>query len=187
MDNKDIMKKENSKKISRKSVITILLILLIVGIIIVLALILKKDKNKNDETGENVEPTATTTPVRYDSNIIVGKDDAASDEVGNVEDGQMNLEMKDVAISKDGKNFSCYICNAKENAFDMFFTIRDPVTNKDIYKSGLIPVGARIETFKIDNPIDKGKHRCVLIYHQMESDGTTEHATVSVEITLKVD
>lgn len=78
---------------------TILLILLIVGIIIVLALILKKDKNKNDETGENVEPTATTTPVRYDSNIIVGKDDAASDEVGNVEDGQM----KDVAISKDGK------------------------------------------------------------------------------------
>lgn len=82
---------------------TILLILLIVGIIIVLALILKKDKNKNDETGENVEPTATTTPVRYDSNIIVGKDDVASDEVGNVEDGQMNLEMKDVAISKDGK------------------------------------------------------------------------------------
>lgn len=185
MDIKDDTKQSKSRKVDGKSVIIIiLLIVLVTAVGAAAAIYFKKDKDKDKET--DVQPTATATSGRYDSNIILDKDEIPSDDADDVKDGQMSLEMKNVAVSQDGENFSCYICNADENTFDMYITIQDVNSGEQFYKSGLIPVGARIETFKLDKALAKGSYNYVMTYHQVESDGTTEHATVSVAITLNV-
>ena len=179
MDNQEKTQNDSPKKIDPKTICIVILIgVILVGAIVGICIFFSgKKEEKPQET--------TTANTRYDSNIILDKDDVDKN-AEKVENGQMNLEMKNVAISSDGENFKCYLCNANENTFDIFITISDFETGEELYKSGVMPVGSRIEKFKLNKVLEDGEYSTVITFHQLESDGVTEHAKVSVAYNLNV-
>ncbi|MDY5862660.1 hypothetical protein [Agathobacter sp.] len=168
MDNEN--KATSTKK---KNVVIIILVIIILALIaggIAFYIISNKEKPKDSGNG-------------YDTNIILSKDDISTEKT---ESGHMTLEMKNSATSEDGENFTCYLCNANENTFDMYMTIATEDGKEEIFKSGVLPVGSRIETFKTSKKLEPGTYNAVITFHQLESDGTTEHSKVSVAYTLSV-
>ena len=172
------MEEQNKKgKIDIKIISIIVLVVIIIVGAVAAVVYLKSDKDK--------EYDGTPADKKYDSNIILSKDDIDNSSE-KVENGHMGLEMKNVAVSSDGENFICYICNAAENSFDMYVTIQDYNTKVEIFKSGIMPVGSRIEKFKSEKVFKEGTYNMVIVFHQLESDGVTEHSQVSVAFTLNV-
>ncbi len=118
--------------------------------------------------------------------MITSEEDARrAAEAAKVDSGSIALELQVVASSFDGENFNCYIANAVENEYDVYIVLVDE-NNEEIYQSGLIPVGARLETFQTSKALTEGDHDCTVVYHQIGEDHVTEIGTVAAGITLSV-
>lgn len=63
---------------------------------------------------------------------------------------------------------------------------QDYDTGVELFRSGVMPVGSRIEKMKLNKELEEGEYSAVITFHQLESDGETEHAKVSVAYTLNV-
>lgn len=126
----------------------------------------------------------------YDSNVILDDPDTLQNMVDEMlkkaAEGQMALEMQVTAFSKDGENFSCYLANADANSYDMYMILYLDETQEELCRTGLIPVGGRIETLHIQKKLTAGTHTCTLTFVQVEADGKTEHAQVNVGLDLVV-
>lgn len=127
---------------------------------------------------------------QYESNIILDDprslQDAVDEMIAKAKEGQMKLEMKMEAYSRDGENFSCFLSNAQGNQYEMYLVLYLDETQEEIYRSGLIPLGARIEEFTTARKLEQGTYACTLEYNQVKEDKTTVQATVNVGLTLKV-
>lgn len=155
-----------------------LLIILGVGISILL------HRNQQEESASPLSGN------QYDVNVVV--DDPVTlqqrvDEmVAKAAQGQMTLEMEVSASSQDGKNFTCYLSNALENSYDMYMIITLDETQEELCRTGLIPLGGRIEKFETNKVLKPGTYTCTLTYVQVEEDGETIHAQVNVGLDLNV-
>jgi hypothetical protein len=99
----------------------------------------------------------------------------------------MALEMQVTAHSSDGQKFICNLSNSARNKYDMYMVIYLDETGEELYRSGLIPTGKKIDSFSINRALDKGVHECTLVYTQVEDDHETTHASVNVALNLSVD
>lgn len=146
------------------------------------------------------EPAPTGTPnsaavggstFTYDSTVVLDDPDTlqklVDEMVRKAEEGTMTLEMQVDAVSSDGKTFSCFLANAVENNYDMFMTLYLDETQEEIYRTGLIPLGGRIETFTLEKELGNGNHSCTLVFNQVEKDMQTIHAQVNVGLNLIVN
>lgn len=174
-------KKKNSNMV-QKILILVLSILVIVGAVFIILKIQKTDKPAEVNNNSNLKG--------YEANVILDDpktlQDAYDEMVKQAEEGQMALEMQTTATSKDGKNFQCYLANAKENKYDMYMVLYLDSTQKEIYRTGLIPIGGRIESFELDEKLEPGKYTATISYNQVEEDGITDHAQVNVGLDLIV-
>lgn len=174
-------KKKNSNMV-QKILILVLSILVIVGAVFIILKIQKTDKPEEVNNNSNLK--------EYETNVILDDPKTLQDEydkmVEEAKEGEMALEMKNVAISKDGENFSCYLANAKANKYDMYMVLYLDDTQEEIYRTGLLPIGGRIESFKLDKKLEQGKYTATISYNQVEDDGVTEHAQVNVGMELIV-
>lgn len=136
------------------------------------------------------EEPKQSNKLTYDANVIVDDADALQEAVDalydQVKDGHMVLEMKMTAVSTDGNNFSCSLANAVENKYDMYMVLYLDETQEEIYRSGLIPLGGKIEAFETVKAIAKGNHEATLVFNQVEEDKETIHAQVNVGLQLIV-
>jgi len=136
------------------------------------------------------EVTEDANALAYDSSAVATDEDslrrAVDDLAKKAAEGTMALEMRTTANSTDGENFTCTLANAAENRYDMYMTIYLDDTGEEIYKSGLIPLGMQIETFKTKRKLDPGTYETTLVYNQVEKDRATLHSKVSVGLTLTV-
>lgn len=173
--------KKNST-IVQKVLIVALFIIIIIGAIFILSKI--KKVNQPNEINNNGLKT-------YESNIILDDPETLQDEydkmVEKAKEGRMALEMKTVASSDDGKNFICYLGNAKSNSYDMYMVLYLDSTQEEIYRTGLLPVGSRIESFELEKALEPGEHTATIVYNQVEDDGVTVHAQVNVGLDLVVE
>lgn len=131
----------------------------------------------------NKEPADATANmlVQYDNTASVILDqeslqDAVDEAMKNAQDGQVALEYKNDAYSSDGKTFSCYIVNARQNAYDMFLTLyADTEMTDQIYLSGLVPPGSGFEEITLDRELEKGDH---LVYVAVTQVATEDNIQV---------
>jgi flagellar basal body-associated protein FliL len=104
-----------------------------------------------------------------------------------VEDGsyrtKMNVDWVFQNSNEPSKN--AYVENAPNNTRTVYFDLILEETNKLIYSSPFIPVGARLENFKLDAFVPAGQHRAIVIYHLVDDDHQ-ELTTVSVAVTLHI-
>ncbi len=168
------MDNESKATPQKKNIVIIILVIIILALVaggVAFYIISNKDKSEEGNS-------------KYDSNIILSEDDITTEKT---ESGHMTLEMKTNAVSDDGENFTCYLCNADENSYDIYITIATEDDNEEIFKSGVMPLGSRIETFTTTKKLEAGDYNTIITFHQLESDGVTEHSKVSVAYTLTVN
>jgi hypothetical protein len=96
----------------------------------------------------------------------------------------MNLDFKNVITIENGKNGICDISNPETNNYDMYVSIWLNDTQEEIYRSGLIPLGAKIEQLELNRLLEPGEYTGIMVYNQLENNKIVSQ--VNVEVTLKV-
>ena len=103
------------------------------------------------------QESASSKQFSYEANVVVDDAESLQDAVNQLiekaKEGQMALEMKTEAHSEDGKTFTCFLANSLSNNYDMFMVFYRDDTQEEIYRTGLIPVGARIEEFTLEDAV----------------------------------
>lgn len=180
--------KLNNKGKTNIVVIIVLVILLcvIAGLVI---FILKSRTSSSSET--MAEITDNKSGLTYEANLVTTSESdlqmAVDEMLQQVEDGYMALEMKTEATSADGETFACYLGNSADNEYDMYFGIyMDAEYTDEVYLSGLIPPGARVESFKSNKKLEPGVYSAYLVYTQVEDNHQEIHSQVVVTLSLIV-
>jgi hypothetical protein len=105
-----------------------------------------------------------------------------------VEDGYYETRMNvDWVFPGPGEpSTNAYVENSTNNKRTVYFDLTLSDTNELIYSSPFIPVGAKLEKFKLDAEIPEGEYEGIVTYHLVD-DEYRELTTVSVGVTLRVE
>lgn len=170
-------------KLKKEKIIIAVLAVVLLIVIAVLAVFLLKQK-------EEPAVSASSVSNQYDANVIVDDPATLQDMVDEImekaKEGQMALNMQVEARSEDGENFSCYLANSEANSYDMYLIISLDETQEELCRTGLIPLGGRIESFTSSVKLEPGTHTGTVTFVQVEEDMETIHAQVNIGLELKV-
>ncbi len=102
------------------------------------------------------------------------------------------LEYKDLMVSDDGQNFTCYIGNSADNAYDMFITIyADQALTDELFLSKLLKPGTRFEQITLSRKLDPGKYTGYVVYSQVEdkeqADKSTYIQTIHAQVATTIE
>ena len=90
-----------------------------------------------------------------------------------VEEGMMNISMNTNPVFDNGTSGgNVLITNASFNKYPQVVEIYRDDTGELIYRSGAIPVGARIDTAKLIVDLPRGVYECTAHFNQIAEDGT---------------
>ena len=90
-----------------------------------------------------------------------------------VEEGMMNISMNTNPVFDNGTSGgNVLITNASFNKYPQVVEIYRDDTGELIYRSGVIPVGARIDTAKLIVDLPRGAYECTAHFNQISEDGT---------------
>lgn len=129
------------------------------------------------DTSSLAIPYAAEATVMLDENSLQAMMDEA---MANAERNYVGLRYQNIATSKDGVNFSCFIMNSGSNKFDMFLTIcADPEMTDQLYLSGLVPPGSGFEEITLNRPLEHGLHTVYVAVTQVEVDEHGEQTIVN--------
>ncbi len=134
--------------------------------------------------------------IGYATNVVTGDPETLQAAVDAMlqksESGGMTLEYKNILVSDDGVNFTCYIANAAENTYDLFITIyADQQLTDQIYVSELLRPGSRFEKIALNKQMEPGTYSAYMVQTQVyddESNSLTQtiHTQVAVTVELVV-
>lgn len=127
--------------------------------------------------------------IGYESQAVVVTDQEQLQKMMDqmADDGSVALEYKNVATSKDGKNFACYLANSSKNKYDMFLTIfKDQEKKEQVLLTKLIPPGSALKQFTTETKLEPGTYEGVLVLTQVKEDHKTIQSQTSVVYTMTV-
>lgn len=181
------MNTENTKAGNKRFAILVAIVaVMLIAIVVLVVMLMMKP-----EVVTVVESSTSGEKLTYETKIVTSDPETLQAAVDSLmekaKDGHMNLQMRTQAISADGKTFSCFLANSLRNNYDMFMVFYLDETQEEIYRTGLIPLGARIEEFTLEEPLPKGSHEITIVFNQVEEDLETIHAQVNVGLTLIVE
>jgi hypothetical protein len=76
--------------------------------------------------------------------------------------------------------------NVTDNETPVYFDLIVDETNEKVYSSPVLELGAKLESFKLDTPLEKGEYQCTVEYHMVDED-QNELTTVNVGVTVVVE
>lgn len=124
-----------------------------------------------------------TTVVRDENALQKALDDMAA----KVAKGSMVLEYEADAYSVNGKDFKCYLANAPENTYDMYFDMYNGSNiDEQLFLSGLLKPGQALDKIELNTALSDGDHSAVLFFTTVEDDHKTLHSQISVTMNLHV-
>lgn len=168
----------------QRVIVTVLIIAVAAAICLIGVLLWQINRPK--ETGTEVGMNGN----KYEASVIlddpVTLQDKVNEMIEKAAEGNIALKMQVTASSADGENFSCLLANSEANSYDSYLVLYLDETQEEIYRTGLIPVGGRIETFTTTRKLSPGSHSCTLVFNQVEEDGETLHSQVNVGLDLIV-
>jgi len=91
-------------------------------------------------------------------------------------------------VFPDGSSEStnAYVENSTDNETPMYFDLQVDKTGDIVYSSPVLELGAKIQNFKLDKPLEKGTYECTIIYHLIDDD-QNELTHVNVGVNIKVE
>ena len=78
------------------------------------------------------------------------------------------------------------IVNSARNNYPQVIYIVRKDTGEEIYRSGAIPVGSRIENAKLDVELSAGRYDCVAYFNNIDRDTGEYLGAAGAEITVIV-
>lgn len=167
-----------------KRLIAVIIGLVLVIVVMACVLFLRKDEATVDDGDTPRIGYAAEAKVMLDQDSL----QAAADEAQrNAREGNIALQYRNDAYSKDGKTFSCRIINAPANAYDMFVTIYADATLTDqLFLSGLVPPGSGFEEITLDHTLEQGDHTVYVAITQVDT-GDDGEQTVKNQVMHTIE
>lgn len=174
--------KEQEQKNTKKGgfvigAVAAVIIAVLIGIIIFLLL---SQKTEPEEERRNV----VITPENVES--VLAEIDEKQD---TVTPGYYTATMNTTWHFSTGNDasYDAVVENVETNTNDVYFDI---VLENDeetvLYKSPVIPRGSRLEDIALDEPLEAGRHNCVVIYHLIdEQQNTLSTLRIALEIIIE--
>ena len=129
----------------------------------------------------------------WDTNAEVGGLEHKSDEEiqeelnKKVEEGMINISMNTSPVFENGKaKGDLLIVNSEVNNYPQIVYIVRKDNNQEIYRSGGIPVGSKIEYAALDVDLPAGTYDCVAYFNNADPDTGAILGTAGAEITITV-
>lgn len=104
-------------------------------------------------------------------------------------DKGVTLEYSNSAVSLDGKTVTCYVANAAENQYDMYFGVYfDPDCTDELYLSQLLRPGTALREITLSRTLQPGNYQVYVVETQVgDIDGVqTIMNQVSHTVELQV-
>lgn len=163
-------------------------VVIVAGLVTVIVLLLGRE----DTPVDPVEKNFSGGQILYEPGIIaLNQEDlqkAFDEALQKTKEGYITVEFNNWAESDDGKNFKCYLGNAAENTYDVYFNMYlDSTLSQQLLLTGLIPPGSGIDTFTSEVRLDPGEYEAVLVLTQVEDDHSTIHSQTNLGIRLVVN
>lgn len=127
--------------------------------------------------------------IGYAEGVVATESDALQKAVDEMyrraNESGITLEYRNDAESADGKNFSCYIANAKENEYDMYIDIyADEALTDEIFLSQLLRPGTAFDHITLKKALDKGDHRVFAAFTQIVEENGEQAIHGQVVVTM---
>ena len=104
-----------------------------------------------------------------------------------VEQGMINISMNTSPVFESGTaEGNLLIVNSERNNYPQIVYIVRKDTGEEIYRSGGIPVGSRIERAKLAVNLDAGKYDCVAYFNNVDPETGAILGTAGAEIVVTV-
>lgn len=105
-----------------------------------------------------------------------------------VEEGMINISMNTSPVFHDGKSKgNLMIVNSEANHYPQIVYIVRKDTNEEIYRSGGIPVGSKVENAALNVVLPAGTYDCVAYFNNADPDTGAILGTAGAEITITVE
>ena len=177
MDLEDaLVQAEQESIVHNQKILKISIFNTILSIIIIILLLLCWPFKCNHDPDT---PSAPIFNVINDSNIEWGpRETKPQEEIQEelkqkVENGMMNISMNTNPVFEDGTSpGNLLITNEDINLYPQVVEIYRDDTGELIYRSGAIPVGARIDKAMLMTPLTKGVYDCTAHFNQISQEGT---------------
>lgn len=180
------MEKNNNKKSSRTPII-----MGVSGLILVLLLVLFGLKSCSAPSSSGEGPQKN--PIGWDTNSEEGEiahksQEEIEEELNEkVREGMINISMNTSPVFADGASKgNLLIYNSEKNLYPQVVYIVLKDTGEEIYRSGAIPVGSRIENAKLAVDLDKGEYDCIAYFNNVNVETGEFLGTAGAEIKIVV-
>lgn len=154
-----------------------------VGIFTAVRLIRKPAQTKDDPK----------TGIVYDDAAIEGGwDNLSPEEIAEklnekVAEGMINISMNTAPYFEDGKaEGNVMIVNESINNYPQKVQIVRNDTGEQIYESGAIAVGSKIERAKLDVALPAGTYECTVYFHNLDPESGAIIGTAGAIITITI-
>lgn len=174
---------ETQKKSNKKKIIAaIAIIAVLIGGISAYCIM----KNRSDD--------GNSSGMVWDTNAEEGGLNGRSEEEiqaelnKKVEEGMINISMNTSPTFHDGKSKgNLMIVNSEANHYPQIVYIVRKDTNEEIYRSGGIPVGSKVENAALSVDLPAGTYDCVAYFNNADSETGAILGTAGAEITITVE
>ena len=151
--------------------------LIAIAVLLVIAVIVYFVQSGKPGT-DNQDGTVSANPgIIYDSNAVEGGwNEADLDTIveglnEKVEEGMINISMNTSPSFENGSAAgNLMIVNEGVNRYPQVVEIIRNDTNEQIYKSGAIPVGSKIESAKLNTVLSAGTYECTALFYNVDPD-----------------
>ena len=180
---------EETKTVNNQKRVIILLVIVIIVLVAgggALAYHFLNQGGEEETGGDDVPELgyAEGTTVVRDSDALQKALDEMAEKVAK---GEMVLEYEADLYSVNGKDFKCYLANAAENNYDMYFDMYNAQdSSEQFYLSGLLKPGTALDKIKLKTDLPDGDHSAVLFFTSVEDDHKTIRSQMSVTVNLHI-
>ena len=188
-DRKEIVMHKFEKRDAKSRTLVILAVVglaaaLTVGIFTAVRMIHKPAASKDDPK----------TGIVYDDSAVEGGwDNLSPEEIAEklnekVAEGMINISANTAPIFEDGSSEgNLMLVNESINNYPQKVQIVRNDTGEEIYKSGAIAVGSKIERAKLDVDLPAGTYECTAYFHNLDPDSGAIIGTAGaiINITIK--
>ena len=139
------------------------------------------------------EDARAQTGIVYDSSAVEGGwDNLSPEEIAEklnekVAEGMINISMNTAPYFENGKaEGNVMIVNESINNYPQKVQIVRNDTGEQIYESGAIAVGSKIERAKLDVVLPAGTYECTAYFHNLDPESGAIIGTAGAVITITV-
>ena len=143
--------------------------------------------------GQSTESASQTTGIVWDANAEEGglahrsEEEIRAELNEKVAQGMINISMNTSPVFESGTaEGNLLIVNSERNNYPQIVTIVRKDTGEEIYRSGGIPVGSKIERARLDADLPAGTYDCVAYFNNVDPETGDFLGTAGAEIVVTV-